>query len=139
MVRAREEWPFKEQEDAARLSDGLTSAGVGLPFGFDPASKDRMAGNEIKSLILGHTIRARNIDDAGETATTVFAADGKASLTQAGLAMNGYAVPDDQGVCIWWEKAKGCAVIFRNPNGSRDQGDEFIWITEWSRWAFIVE
>ena len=118
---------------------GLTGAGAGLPFGFDPASRDRMTGSEIRSLLVGHTIQYRNLDDAGDTATTVFATDGKATLTKAGLTMDGYAVPDDQGICIWWTKIMECAVIFRNPNGARNKGDEFIWINEWSRWFFIVK
>ncbi|MET1026491.1 MAG: adenylate/guanylate cyclase domain-containing protein, partial [Dongiaceae bacterium] len=51
-------FPFKERADRQRFAEGLRKAGVPeLPFGYDPASKDRLTGEEMKSLLFGHTIR----------------------------------------------------------------------------------
>ena len=94
-VRAGEPWtimwagqrfPFKMPDDARRFREGLRKAGVAeLPEPYDPASGDRLSGDEIRSLVLGHTLNYRNIgEEPGVKASTAFSNDGVAALSRPG-------------------------------------------------------
>ena len=55
---------FKNYADTERLLEGLRKAGVPeLAWGFDPKSKDRLTGEEIRSLTFGHRFEGRLLND----------------------------------------------------------------------------
>ena len=55
------EFAFKQQSDIERLRKGLSKAGLpDFPFGLD--AKNRLTGEEIRSLVFGHELRGRQVD-----------------------------------------------------------------------------
>jgi hypothetical protein len=145
MLQAGIAFPLADHADAERLRQGLVKAGVPeLPFEYDPASKDRLKGSEIGSLLFGHTIIYKNRDAAG-AASIAFTKEGTPTRTsvgssEAGILIADYtAVLEDRGLCFWWRRGgPQCAAIFRNRKGSREQKNEFLWITASGQWEFSV-
>ena len=140
MLWARVDFPFKAAADTERLAAALRKAGVPeLQFGYDASSPDRLTGQEIKSLLLGHTARYRNLENPGFTAVTSFTAEGAASLKNIDGEQTGHLAVHENGLCMMWEQERECAVIFRNPGGTREEGNEYFWVNPWTHFAFIVE
>ena len=144
---AGQRFPFKMPDDARRLREGLRKAGVAeLPEPYDPASGDRLSGDEIRSLVLGHTLNYRNIgEEPGVKASTAFSSDGVATLSrpdgvQSGIYVKEWAsTVDDRAICISWESfGPECAAIFRNPAGTAAEENEFLWINDDNPWSFSI-
>ena len=144
---AGQRFPFKMPDDARRLREGLQKAGVAeLPEPYDPASGDRLSGDEIRSLVLGHTLNYRNIgEEPGVKASTAFSNDGVAALSrpdgvQSGIYVKEWAsAVDDRAICIAWESfGPECAAIFRNPAGTAAEENEFLWINDGNPWSFSI-
>ena len=80
-----------------------------MPFDYDPASKDRLKGSEIGSLLFGHTIIYKN-RDAVSAASIAFTKEGTPTRTsvgssEAGILIEDYAaVLEDRGLCFWWRR-----------------------------------
>jgi tetratricopeptide (TPR) repeat protein len=54
---------FDKLPDIVRFHEGLIKAGIpALPFNFNPASKERLSGDEMKQLLFGHTVTGRVLD-----------------------------------------------------------------------------
>ena len=144
---AGQRFPFKTPDDARRLREGLRQAGVAeLPEPHDPASGDRLSGEEIRSLVLGYTLNYRNIgDEQGVKASTAFSRDGAATLSrpdgvQSGIYVKEWAsIVDDRAICVAWEDfGPECAAIFRNPAGKAAEENEFLWINDGNPWSFSI-
>ncbi|HET6220570.1 MAG TPA: tetratricopeptide repeat protein, partial [Dongiaceae bacterium] len=138
-LRTRQWFGFKDPRDVQRLREGLSKAGVPeLPFGYDPKSKERLTGGEIEKLFLGRTIRGRGID-SGELFSMTMASDDAASFSFGPLADTGRLQPQDDALCFAWPKyGRGCAAIFRNPGGTPEQENEFVWISGVDRIQFSI-
>ena len=138
-------FPLADHAYAERLRQGLVKAGVPeLPFDYDPASKDRLNASEIGSLLFGHTIIYKN-RDAVSAASIAFTKEGtptriSVGSSEAGILIEDYAaVLEDRGLCFWWRRGgPECAAVFRNRKGSREQKNEFLWITAGGHWEFSV-
>ncbi|MGK9165789.1 hypothetical protein KXR53_05800 [Inquilinus limosus] len=132
--------PFTTPTDRHRLRDGLRKAGVpDIPYGYDPTSKDRLTGEEIRSLIFGHTALARNIDSGRECSYTR-TTDGTPSMS-CGSWSDAGSTPwfDENVICYWWKKTGAvCVTYFRNPEGSAATRNEFISVTPFNRWEFSI-
>ena len=64
--------PYARPEDAARLRDGLRKAGVPeFPFDY-PTAMERLADNEIRSALFGHTFKGRDIDSGAKWILSLF-------------------------------------------------------------------
>jgi adenylate cyclase len=140
VMMARIDLPFTTPADRHRLRDGLRKAGVpDLPYGYDPMSKDRLTGEEIRSLIFGHTSVARNIDSGRECSYTR-TIDGTSSASCGSWSDTG-STPwfDDNVICYWWKKTGPlCVTYFRNPEGSAAERNEFFSVTSYNRWEFSI-
>ena len=85
ILRARTYWIFREHADSERVLGGLRKAGVPeLPSGYDAKSKDRLTGEEIKSLVFGHEHLGRDVA-SGNVFVSTISADGVISTTGGGL------------------------------------------------------
>jgi len=132
------ELPMKERTDAERIRDGLRKAGVPeLPYGYDAASDDRLTDDEIKSLILGRTSRARDID-SGEECLYTTTIDGSPTVSCDSWTDTGsYPRLEDNVLCYWWAKSgQTCVTYFRNPGGTPERYNEFVAVTPHNRWEF---
>ena len=115
-----------------------------MPFYYDPASNDTLKGSEIRSLLFGHTIIYKN-PDAESAATIAFTKEGTPTRTSVGSSEAGILIADyaaileGHGLCFWWWRGgPECAAVFRNRKGSREQKNEFLWITARGQWEFSV-
>jgi TolB-like protein/class 3 adenylate cyclase len=138
-------FPFRNLSDTQRLLAGLRKAGVPeLPRGYDPASEERLSGEEIRSLVVGHTLAYRNIGrEPSMTASTVFTSDGRATLTRPDGTIAGTFQVDsragDETFCISWDRfGIECVAVFRNPDGKAADQNEFLWINAANPWSFSV-
>jgi adenylate cyclase len=146
--------PFTELEDVLRFQDGLISAGVPeLPFGFDPKSLDRLPAEEMHTLFYGRTIAGRVLElgdgvdprlaqdyKIGVPWSVTTSADGSAVSYVWGDLRNGGGRIHHEGDrdCFYFSYEKACAVIFRNPSGTREEQNEYYWLHHWYRIAFSV-
>ena len=144
--------PFTELEDAFRFQDGLTKAGIPeLPFDFDPASKERLSGDEMRALTYGHTITGRVLTSnagsrqlmdfkAGVPWAVTIAADGSSVSYVWGDVRNsgGRIHREGNRDCFHFAYEKACAAIFRNPSGTPAEGNEYYWLHHWYLIAFSV-
>jgi len=145
-VMARAQIPIKVGDDAERLRDGLRKAGVPeLPFGYDPASKERLTDDEIKTVLFGHTLHGRDID-SGATWKVTFAADGSFvflsdSRYASATSEAGRIVETQDGVMCWGYPTtggRGCGTLFRVPGNTATQPTEVLWIAHIDRIQFSI-
>jgi TolB-like protein/class 3 adenylate cyclase/Flp pilus assembly protein TadD len=143
---ARMRVPFKESADAHRLSEGLSKAGVPeLPFGYDPLSKDRLADDDIRSVLFGHTLRGKDLD-SGASWTLAFTADGSFvfqsdSPYRSAPSEAGRIVEIDDGVMCWGYPttgSRGCGALFRVPADGATDAKEVLWVAHIDRIRFAI-
>jgi adenylate cyclase len=132
-------FPFKNFADTERLLEGLRKAGVpDLPNGVDPKSSDRLTGAEIKTLIFGHSIEGRE-RETGNAYRRHTATDGTADVTVGATALKMIASIEQDFFCNWATNAgRGCGAVFRNPGGTREQRNEYLFIRPWNSFEFSV-
>lgn len=154
VLLAAQNLPFAKLEDVMRFQEGLLKAGIPeLPFDFDPKSPDRLSGDEMHRLMFGHTIAGRVLDrttNAGTLQAKDFksgvpwsvtaSADGSTyAYTWGDVAdSGGHAHFEGNRDCFYFRDTKACAAIFRNPNGTRAEQNEYYWLHHWNLIAFSV-
>ena len=123
-----------EPPEPHRLMEGLLKAGVphwygsGVhgPGGFE---QDKLTGSEVDSLFFGHRLHGRNIWSGAEYGASV-SADGTAMMFGSWGSGNGVARLDSDQLCFEWTGGTtNCGWVFRNPGGTRDKENEFIWFS----------
>ncbi len=136
---ARGFWKFREHTDIARVLDGLRNAGVPeLPSSYDAKSKDKLTGDQIKSLIFGHVLVGREIE-SGSPFTRNVSVDGAVSVTVGGWSDKGVARVEDDAMCSWFlTRDHTCAVVFRNPAGTFEEKNEYLLVRPWNAFEFSV-
>ena len=133
-------WQFRENADRERLLDGLRKAGVPeLPPDYDTKRKDELTGEEVKSLAFGHEFRGQQIG-SGDAYSRTTSADGVANVSIGSWFRDaGISHVEDDALCTWFSTAGyGCAVIFRNPAGTFEQKNQYIWVTPELQLEFSV-
>ena len=136
-------FPFKNPEDADRLAMGLLKAGLsGKPSGYYKASEDyRLTGEEIKGLIFGHT---QTVLWYGRNWSIKRTMDGRADfILDSKVIYSGRSWIEGDMLCNKWEKRfeglKYYLSVFRNPEGTRQEKNEYITITDWHIQGFSIE
>ncbi len=137
---AQQFFVFKNEGDIARLLEGLAKAGVPeLPSGFDPDSKDRLTGPEIKSLLFGHELRGRRIAPEMADYKGSISVDGSFSSTVGSSASTGTIwIQADVRCAASPRNLTTCGALFRNPSGTFEQKNEYLAVQRHSRFEFSV-
>lgn len=130
--------PFARSDDRKRLREGLARAGVPeLPFGLDPASPDRVTGEDLRALVFGASIEGRELTADGAAYRRVSAADGAFTIWAGDYRVERRAWMVDDMVCTARaDQANRCFVVFRNPAGSVAGRDAFHLYTHRSHVLF---
>jgi hypothetical protein len=125
---------LSKETHRTRFFAGLRLAGVPDTLSEGAfAAKNRLAGEEIRALILGQRLRGRSLESGEEHAATV-SADGMATLTGDWASLGGGTMtetsvrigPDE--LCFVWQKVVNlCGPVLRNPGGAKATENEFIW------------
>jgi TolB-like protein/class 3 adenylate cyclase len=139
-LRAVGELPFRKGPILDRLLAGLSKAGLpDLPFGYRWSSSNRLTAAEISALVFGHEFRGRHIDK-GDSYARSTAADGTAKITIGSTTTTGISRIEGDYLCTTWDAEVGsaCAVIFRNPGGTHEAQNEFVFVTSREHLAFSV-
>lgn len=137
-LRAINIFQFKQPGDIERLWTGLNKAGVPMfPFGYE--SKDQLTGEELRSLIFGHELRGRAID-TGELYTRETAADGNGRVSVGSWSYDGTSAVEGDFLCTSYDPdvVTICHAIFRNPQGTREKLNEYVWVTDRREFEFSV-
>jgi hypothetical protein len=123
-------YPFKDPVVGERFADGLLKAGSrGERSGYYKISgEDRLTGEEIKALVFGRKVSSSEgiIDRTKDREATIsrgfFDSEHAASWVEGDM------------LCNQWQTLgrgiKNCAPVFRNPEGTPDGLDEYLWITD---------
>ncbi len=122
----------RRREDAERFIEALRKAGVpNWPFGFEGNEKDRLNGEEITKLTVGHRFKGRNnqgvefILDIREDNTWVW-------QTRSGFSLSGRRVVKGDKVCIrspdFVLGREYCQIYYRKTDGSETRRDEYIYV-----------
>jgi hypothetical protein len=136
-------FPFKDPEVSDRFAGDLIKTGAGLleePLDYHKISKkNKLAGDEIRNLISGRSIIATAI---GYEWQYTFAENGKVIRQASWDSSSGmYWIEGDQLWIQWkymYEGLKWSSDIYRNPDGTADMKNEYLYITDWSISAFSV-
>ncbi len=138
---AQTHFVFKNYADTERLLEGLRKAGVPeLAWGFDPESKDRLTGEEIRKLAFGHKFEGRLLND-GRPYSRTTAADGFAHITIGLETTDAPNTIEGDTICLNQVPTDGprsCSAIFRNPGGSAAQKNEYLLFNQGRRFEFSV-
>ncbi|MBW2002306.1 MAG: hypothetical protein JRI30_07310 [Deltaproteobacteria bacterium] len=136
-------FPFKDLEVSDRFAGGLIKAGAGLlkePLDYPKISKkNKLTGNEIRKLLFGRSIIASAF---GFEWQIFFTEDGKANWQASWESASGtYWIEGDQLWIQWKYKYAGLKWsndIYRNPSGTAESRNEYLYITDWRIVSFSV-
>jgi hypothetical protein len=119
--------------DFQRLKKGLRLADVpDYVISGEFAAKNRLSAGEARKIIVGHRLHGRDLW-TGEEREASIGADGVGTLSGdwASIASDDVAKVTLQiraaDVCYLWSTISLCGGIFRNPGGTRERQNEFIW------------
>jgi TolB-like protein/class 3 adenylate cyclase/Flp pilus assembly protein TadD len=129
-------FPFKNIEDGDRFAEGLLRAGLpGEPSGYYKASEEhRLTGEEIKDLFFGRTQTGLW---AGRPWGISRTREGKASLLlDSKVIARGKSWIEGDMLCHQWEKRweglKYYISVFRNPEGTPQEKNEYILLSDFN-------
>ena len=131
-------WPFKEPADLDRLRRGLRLGGMPEfqdEWGLSRANK--LSGDEIRALAFGRSHHGRH-PVSGLEFTFTRTADGR--FTAKGLwSDTGVSRIVGDRLCNEWTKYRpSCAVIYRNPDGTRELRNEYLLVQRSGAFPFSV-
>ena len=130
-------WPFKDPANLERLREGLRLGG--MPEFQDEwglRREDKLTGAEIRELAFGRTLQGRH-PVSGLEFTITRTADGR--FTAEGLwSDTGVSRVVGDRLCNEWTKyGPSCAVIYRNPGGTREARNEYLLVQRSGAFPFL--
>ena len=135
-------WPFMDQI-IARMAEGYTKAGLpGDPSGFYKMSaENRLTGGELRKMFLGRKVSGKNII-TGQQWWVERSKDGMASIRDGDKIDTGKSWVEEDMLCDQWnnlyESLRDCWVIYRNPEGTPQNHDEFIGAPSYGIYPFSL-
>jgi adenylate cyclase len=123
--------PFEQRADMNRMRDGLSKAGIPR-YAVDLPDEDRLGGEQIRSLVFGHTLRGKQTTPTEEPYFRETSADGQARTTiGSSFSDSGTSTVNGDMLCTLWDSdvEVTCLMVFRNPGGTAAQQDEFVLLT----------
>lgn len=131
-------WFLKQEADVQRLRAGLRKADMPeFRDEWDLDRSNRLSGPEIKDLSFGHTHAGRH-PKSGLKFTISRTTDGR--FTATGIWNDsGTSYIDGNRLCNRWTiYGESCAVIYKNPTGSKATGDEYFIVQRSGAFPFAV-
>ena len=137
-------FPFKNPEDAESLADGFLKAGMsGKPSGYFKVSDElKLNGKEITSLFFGTEI-AGFVGKNREWRIGRME-NGEAKFWyRSKLIGRGKSWVEGDALCNQWDKAIGglkyCMDVFRNPQGTLEEKNEYVILTDYGIFGCSIE
>jgi hypothetical protein len=132
--------PFKDREVADRYAEGLLKAGMeGTPSGYYKIlEENRLTAEEIKELQIGRTVTGIHIWTGGQW-WLEYSEDGKkfkywTKIKDKDFSGSGMSCVEGGLRCLQWNKhlsgLKYCYHIYRNPEGTHEEKNEYLMMTD---------
>jgi adenylate cyclase len=124
-------YPLKDLQFMERIAESYSKAGLpGEPSGFYKISADnRLTGKQIKELFFGRKVTGFTLD-TGKQWWIERSLDGKAAVRDGDDADTGKSWIEEDMLCDQWdnlyESLKDCWVVYRNPEGTPENNDEYL-------------
>jgi hypothetical protein len=137
-------WPFKDQEVADRLADGLLKAGLpGQPTGYFKIHEEtKLTAEEVKELVFGQTMTGINPYTKQEWWSEIDM-DGEAKKGGGKEVYRGKYWIEENSLCSKYynkyEEIKYCGGVYRNIDGTPENKDEFYWVNDFGIYTWSVE
>ena len=123
--------PFKSHQVAESIAEGYVTAGMaGEPSSFYKlAAENILAEQELRSLFSGKKVTGFHIVSKKQW-WIERSKDGKATIQDGDTADTGKSWIEDDMLCNQWdnlyERLTDCWVVYRNPEGTPENFDEFL-------------
>ena len=124
-------FPQKDLQVTKRFAEALVNLGLpGEPSGFYKISaENRLTGEEIRELFFGRKVTGFNMA-SGKQWWIARSQDGEATVYDDDNADTGKSWIEKDMLCDQWdnlyENLKDCWVVYRNPEGTAENNDEYI-------------
>jgi hypothetical protein len=124
-------WNLKDQQLMERIAEGYIKAGLpGEPSGFYKIiSENRLTGNEIRKLFFGRKVAGSNMR-SGQQWWIERSENGDATIRDGDTSDTGKSWIEEDMLCDQWanlyENLKDCWFIYRNPEGTSENTDEYL-------------
>jgi len=135
--------PFKDLEATQRFAEGLIKAGMaGEPSGFYKISaENRMTGETLKEMFFGRKVTVFDLV-SGKQWRIERSKNGNASISEGDKSDSGMSWIENGMLCDQWdhfyENLKDCWVVYRNPEGSPENHDEYLGAPGYGVYPFSV-
>ena len=118
--------------------EGLRRAGVPeLPNGVDP-NKDQLTGAEIKALLFDHTLEGKE-RETGKVYRRHTGIDGTSDVVVGTDSFDMVTSIEGDYLCSWAPTGwRGCGAVFRNPGGTLEKRNEYLYLRPWNSFEFSV-
>ena len=136
-------WPLKNLQTAQRFAEGYVKAGLQV----DPAkifkitAGNRLTGKEITDLFFGKKVIGQTLA-AGKRWWIQRSRDGEANIHEGDNGDSGKSWVKNDMLCDQWEnfyeELKDCWVIYRNPDGSPENKDEYLGAPGYGIYPFSI-
>jgi hypothetical protein len=124
---------FWRDADIQRVVKGFRLAGVPESlFRGEFAARNRLAADELRTLLLGHRLHGRSAE-SGEERSASFTTDGVTTLSGnwvlGGGSLTGgtMSLSMDGELCCKFGVISYCGAVLRNPGGTRAKENQFVW------------
>ena len=116
---------------SGRIHQGLSAAGVPVYLSRGAfRDRNKLSANEIRAQIVGHRLHGRSIFTGQERAASV-STSGIAEISgdwvSSGPHSGGSVQIEDDELCYKFGLLSYCGIVLRNPGGTRELENEFIW------------
>ena len=124
-------WSFKDLQVTEHFAKGWIKVGFqGEPSGFYKISaENRLTGEEIRKMLFGRKVTGFNL--ASDKQWWIErSSDGKATIREGDKSDTGKSWVEEDMLCDQWnnfyESLRDCWVVYRNPEGNPENGDEYL-------------
>jgi adenylate cyclase len=131
MIHIVDEIPMYAGPKGSPLIKGLLP--LGLPYNFDDKRFDswRLSPAEVESLFFGHRVHGRTLETGMEHGASV-SPDGIALRFGDWASGAGTAKIEKDKLCFVSTTTQHCGQILRNPGGTKEKENEYIWYEGWA-------
>ncbi len=137
-----------QQRVSGNFFDPLLKAGVPeWPYGFKGRAENRLRNEDLKALFFGHPWVATGISSRGTPSASLSDGDGNYRWVEADnhtkTKSHGTLTVERDMVCFRIDAIqmgrKFCGEVYRNPDGSADESDEYSRVDFWGTHKFSIK
>ena len=133
---------YKNEEDINRMIAGLRAAGVPEnAYGFKESDANRLNADELEALVVGQTWNGT--DETGFSFVQQFSDDGRVAFSNDYTMLVGESRLEGNAICVQFTSSmlgrEDCGYVYRNPNGSGEDQNEYVRLAVGSVYYFSVK